>query len=124
MKAEGPGGAAMIDAALSAAVNAPKRAAADAFISTLNDWQRDLIAYRCSLSPDEAARLGAAPGWDCKDVQFKMDMISFADLPEAQYKEFGAAPTQVSLPKELIDHLIAGGREAIATNAAVKALLH
>ncbi len=120
--AKGPGGVTMVDAALSAAVNAPKRAAADAFNSTLADWQRDLIAYRCSLSADEAARLGAGPGWDCKDVQFRMDVISFADLPEAQYKEFGAAPTQVSLPKELIDHLIAGGRRAIEINAAVKDL--
>ncbi|HVY87428.1 MAG TPA: patatin-like phospholipase family protein, partial [Hyphomonadaceae bacterium] len=121
--AVGPNGPGMIDAAMSAAVNAPKRAAADAFAGTLADWQRDLIVYRCGLSPSEARALGAGPGWDCKDVRFKMDMISFADLPEAEYKELGAAPTQVSLPKELIEHLIAGGRQAIEINAAVKELM-
>jgi NTE family protein len=118
--AAGPDGPAMLDASLSAAVNAPKRAAADAFRSTLADWEHDLVTYRCGLSTDEATALGAGPGWDCKDVHFKMDMVSFADLSPAQLKELGSAPTQVSLPKETIDHLIAGGRQAIETNAAVR----
>jgi NTE family protein len=122
LTAAGPNGPTMIEAALGAAVNAPKRAAADAFALTLADWQRDLVEYRCALSAEAAARLGAAQGWDCKDVTFRMDMISFADLPQAQFEKLGAAPTQVSLPKELIDHLIAGGREAIASNALVREL--
>ena len=122
LTAKGPDGPTMIEAALGAAVNAPKRAAADAFALTLADWQRDLVAYRCALPVEEAARLGAAPGWDCKDVTFRMDMISFGDLPLAQYEKLGAAPTQVSLPKELIDALIAGGREVIAKNALVREL--
>jgi hypothetical protein len=122
LKAAGPNGPTVIEAALGAAVNAPKRAAADAFALTLADWQRDLVAYRCSLSLEEAAGLGAGPGWDCKDLTFRMDVISFADLPQAQFEKLGAAPTQVSLPKELVDDLIAGGREVIATNAMVKEL--
>jgi NTE family protein len=122
MQARGPDGPQMIEAALSIAVNAPKRAAADAFASTLADWERELIDYRCSLSREEAERLGAGPGWDCKAVEFKLDMISFADLPAAQFEKLGAAPTQVSLPKELIDDLIAGGRQVIAANEAVAAL--
>ena len=55
-------------------------------------------------------------------MTFRLDMISFADLPRAQYEKLGAAPTQVSLPKEMIDALIAGGREAIAGNAMVSDL--
>jgi predicted acylesterase/phospholipase RssA len=122
LRQEGPDGPQMIEAALSVAVNAPKRAAADAFASTLSDWERDLIEYRCSLTKEEAQSLGAGPGWDCKNVDFRLDVITFADLPAAQFQKLGAAPTQVSLPKELIDDLIAGGRQAIATNEAVKAL--
>jgi NTE family protein len=122
LKAAGPDGPTMIEAALGAAVNAPKRAAADAFALTLAGWQRDLVAYRCGLSGEEAARLGAGPGWDCKDVTLRMDMISFADLSQAQFDRLGAAPTQVSLPKELIDELIAGGRQAIEGNALVREL--
>lgn len=122
LKAAGPNGPTMIEAALGAAVNAPKRAAADAFALTLARWEQDLVEYRCSLSAEEAARLGAGPGWDCRDVTFRMDVISFADLSKAQFEKLGAAPTLVSLPKELIDDLIAGGREAIAINAMVREL--
>jgi NTE family protein len=121
-QAKGPSGAEMVEAVLSVSINAPKRAAADAFASTLADWQRDLVAYRCALPAEEAARLGAGAGWDCKDVEFKFDMISFADLPQAQFEKLGAAPTQVSLPKALVDDLIAGGRQVIETNALVRAL--
>jgi hypothetical protein len=51
-----------------------------------------------------------------------MDTISFADLSQAQYDRLGAADTAVSLPKDLIDDLIKGGREAVQINAAVRAL--
>jgi NTE family protein len=122
LREKGPDGPQTIAAALNIAVNAPKRAAADAFASTLADWERDLIDYRCALSPEEAQRLGAGPGWDCKAVEFRLDMISFGDLPAEQFEKLGVAPTQVSLPKELIDALIAGGRQVIATNEAVRAL--
>ena len=118
----GPNGPEMIEAALSAAVNAPKRAASDAFGSVLADWQRELIAWRCSLSVDEAKRLGAGEGWDCKDVQFRVDMISFADLPKAEYERLGAADTAVSLPRDLVDDLIKGGHEAVRVNALVQSL--
>jgi predicted acylesterase/phospholipase RssA len=118
----GPDGPELIESALSISVNAPKRAATDAFGSVLADWQRDLIAWRCSLSLEEVRRLGAGEGWDCKDVVFRMDVVSFADLTPDQYERLGAAATAVSLPKDLIDDLISGGRRAILTNEAVLAL--
>lgn len=121
-KEAGPDGPQMIEAALSAAVNAPKRAASDAFGGVMADWQRELVAWRCALSPEEARRLGAGEGWDCRDVQFRVDMISFADLPREQYERLGAAETAVSLPADLVDDLIKGGRDAIAINDAVNAL--
>lgn len=122
LKEAGPDGPQVIEAVMSAAVNAPKRAASDAFGSVLSDWQRELIAWRCSLSIDQARQLGAGEGWGCRDVQFRMDTISFADLSQAQYERLGAADTAVSLPKDLIDDLIEGGREAVKVNAAVEAL--
>jgi NTE family protein len=122
LHAKGPDGPELIDAAFSLATNAPKRVAYDAFQSVLADWERDLIDWRCKLSPEEAARLGAGPGWDCKAVDFRTDMISFADLPKAQFDELSKIATVVSLPKETVDHLIAGGKQAIAENALVKEL--
>lgn len=122
MRAEGPDGVQLAAALLSASINAPKRAASDAFGSVLSDWQRDLIAWRCELTPEEARSLGAGEGWNCRDVQFSFDTISFADLPPDQFERLGAAVTAVSLPKELVDDLIAGGRRAVVTNELVQKL--
>jgi len=121
-KPEGPNAMQLVEALLSAGINAPKRAASDAFGNVLAEWQRDLIAWRCTLTLDEARSLGAGEGWDCRDVQFRFDTISFADLPPDQYERLGAAPTAVSLPKDLVDDLIAGGRRAILTNELVHTL--
>jgi predicted acylesterase/phospholipase RssA len=122
LKAHGPNGPQLIGQALDISINANKRMALDAFSGMLNDWKRDLIDYRCKLSPAEASALGAPAGWKCDDLDFRLDMISFADLAPDQYKLLGAAPTAVSLPKELIDAAIAGGRRAIEINPLVKDL--
>lgn len=122
MKPEGPDAVQLVDAMISASINAPKRAASDAFGSVLAEWQRDLIAWRCALKPEEARSLGAGEGWNCRDVEFRFDTISFADLPPDQYERLGAAATAVSLPSDMVDDLIAGGRRAILTNELVQAL--
>lgn len=119
---EGPNAVQLVEALLSAGINAPKRAASDAFGSVLSEWQRDLIAWRCELTPEEARSLGAGEDWNCRDVQFRFDTISFADLPPDQYERLGAAATAVSLPRDLVDDLISGGRRAILTNELVHTL--
>lgn len=120
--AKGPDGMTLVDAAMSVSINAAKRVAADAFAGTMADWERELIDYRCTLSKEEAQRLGAGPDWNCRDVIFALDVISFRDLPDDQFRELGGLPTVVSLPKEQVDRLIAGGRRAIESNEAVRAL--
>ena len=72
--------------------------------------------------PTTAAALGAPENWKCTDVDFRLDMISFADASDERFRDLGKAATAVSLPKETIDSLIAGGREAIARNPEVLAL--
>ncbi len=120
---QGPGGADVANAALGASINASKRAAYDAFASMLHDWERDLVSYRCSLSQTEVAALrGTLDGWRCDDVHILIDMISFADLDPAMHERLGTAPTRVSLPADLVDDLIAGGRAAVMHNAAAQAL--
>lgn len=118
----GPDGPELIATALSIAVNAPKRAAADAFHGFLKDWREDLVAWRCSLTPNEAAGLGAGADWKCGDVEIVFDIISFSDLGSARAARLGSAETAVSLPADLIDDLIAGGRAATAWNDAFIAL--
>lgn len=123
MKEAGPDGAQLIEQALGIAVNAPKRAAADALRDTLQTWKADTIAWRCALTQDEAERLGAGPDWDCRDLTVRLDMISFADLTDSRFSDLGKAATAVSLPRDQIDNLIAGGRQAIAQNPEIALLL-
>ena len=122
MKEAGPDGPQLIETLLGVSVNAPKRAAADAFAGELERWEREVIDWRCSLTPQQAASLGAPEGWDCRAVDFRLDIISFADLTDARFAELGKAATAVSLPKEQIDNLIAGGREVIRRNEEVARL--
>ena len=123
MKQAGPDGPQLVESIVGASVNAPKRAAADAFAGELERWERDVIAWRCSLTPERAAALGASPTWNCRDVDFHLDIISFGDLTDERFRDLGKAATAVSLPKETIDTLIAGGREAVARNPEVLALM-
>jgi NTE family protein len=118
----GPDGPELIATALSIAVNAPKRAAADALNGYLSDWKARLIKWRCELSPEEATALGAGPDWKCGDVDYVLDVMSFADLGGAKAERLGSAETAVSLPADLVDDLIAGGRAATAWNDAFLAL--
>lgn len=121
-KQAGPDGPELIATALSIAVNAPKRAAADALHGYLTDWKAGVIKWRCGLSPEETKELGAGPDWTCGDVDFVLDVMSFSDLGAAKAERLGSAETAVSLPADLIDDLIAGGRTATAWNDAFIAL--
>jgi NTE family protein len=119
LKEAGPDGPQLIEAILGVSVNAPKRAAADAFAGEMEKWERDIIDWRCALTPERAAALGAPANWDCRAVDFRLDIISFADLTDPRFAGLGKAATAVSLPKDEIDSLIAGGRQAIAQNPEV-----
>lgn len=123
LDARGPGVADVANAALGASINAGKRGAYDAFAATLDDWREELISFRCGLSDEDVLRLrGTRDAWDCRDLAITLDMISFADLSPDQHARLGAAPTRVSLPAELIDDLIEGGRTAVRANAAAQAI--
>jgi len=122
LKAAGPDGPELISTALGLAVNAPKRAAADAFRGFLEQWRKDLITWRCGLDRGEAERLGAGAGWTCEGVDIVLDIISFEDLGAARAARLGSAQTAVSLPSDLIDDLISGGRAATAWNETLLGL--
>lgn len=123
LEAKGPSGAQVMGAVFDAQVDFSKREAYDTFMDVARAWRDELVSWRCSLSPDEVARWrGGLDGWKCDDLSFTVDMISFADLPPSRFAELSAAPTRVTLPKPLIDDLIAGGRDAVTQNAATQAL--
>ncbi|HVY84634.1 MAG TPA: patatin-like phospholipase family protein [Caulobacterales bacterium] len=122
LSAAGPNGAQTLRAVTDTQIDLSKRLAYDAYMGAMQDWRRDLIAWRCGLSREEAAQLGAPEGWRCDDLAFSFDMISFADLAAAQYAALSQAPTRVSLPASTIDALIEGGHEAVRQDQVIQAL--
>lgn len=120
--AQSPSGAAVIDRSYDIVIEAANRASYDAYRNMLTNWRRDLIAWRCALSPAEARALGAPAGWRCDALTMQADMIRFADLDEPARTEIGGAPTRVTLPAEQVDELIATGRVLVERNALAQSL--
>jgi hypothetical protein len=119
---EPPSGVATADTAYDVVIQSANRASYDAFRDALNDWERDLIAWRCALSPAEAQALGAPAGWRCDALTMQADMLSFGDLDDPLRTQIGTASTRVTLPSDLIDKLISGGGEAMRRNALAQSL--
>jgi NTE family protein len=120
---KGPGGAETLAAAMDGAINVSKRRSYDAFRDTIAAWELDVRQYRCALPKAKVASLAVGiKNWDCRNVHFAVDMISFADLPSDQSKSLGGVETRVSLPAATIDALIAGGKKAVKINAVARSL--
>lgn len=122
LQARGPNGPQGLGAILDLSIDASKRMALEAFAARLEEWQRNLIAFRCGLGADEARALGAGEGWACEALSVKLDVISFHDLGPEEGAALGDMETAVSLPGDQIDALIAGGRRAVRENPTVRVL--
>lgn len=123
LKLEGPSGAELVSAAADTAIDASVRASYTAFQEVTNDWQRQLIGWRCSLPPAERKRLGVKPGWNCRDLKFFVGRIDFSQLGSERAAQLNAIPTRFKLPPESIDALIAGGRDAVRNSSTYRAFI-
>jgi NTE family protein len=124
MTQDGPNGMETLSAAMDGAINTGKRRSYDAFRDTVAAWERDVRAYRCALPKAKAAEFARGiKNWDCRDVHFAVDMISFADLDSNQAKRLASVETHVSLPAGVIDDLVTGGKQAVKDNAVVRKLM-
>jgi NTE family protein len=124
MTQEGPDGMETLSAAMDGAINTGKRRSYDAFRDTIAAWERDVRAYRCALPKAKAAELARGiKNWDCRNVHFAVDMISFADLGSRQGSRLASIETRVSLPADVIDALVAGGKEAVKDNYITRKLM-
>ena len=108
----------MLYAPVDAAVDAAKRAAADAFRASLPQFEEELRQFRCGLEPRTARELGAGRGWECGDVHIAMDVLTFRDMTDREYRELYNVETDVSLSEDVVRELIAGGQGAVTRNAA------
>jgi NTE family protein len=94
----------------------------DTLHAALVDWQHEIVAWRCSLDPETAARLrgGALPdGWDCRDVALFAGLVSPAGLPADLRAAMNEVPTRLRLPVAEIDMVTAAGRIAARRTVAL-----
>lgn len=104
----------MLYSPLDVATDASKRAALDDFRASLPAFERDVRAFRCN----------AAPGPACNDVSVAMDVISLRDLDGTPYADLLGTETDVTLPHDTVDRLIAAGHLAVERNAMIATLTH
>lgn len=119
----GPSGGELFQAVTDTAIDASVRSSLDALSLAMDDWQKQLISYRCSLPLGEVAALrGNTAAWNCKDIRVRVHEISFSDLGGDTRQRLNAIPTRFKLPAEQVDLLISAGREALRRSSAFKAL--
>ncbi|MET4682230.1 patatin-like phospholipase family protein [Brevundimonas faecalis] len=111
---DGPDGRRIMEAVADHSTDAAKRNAYDVFRERLAEWERRTVAWRCALSAQEAAALGAPPGWDCADLHYSVEAIAFADLPPERAHVLLRIPTRLSLDATQTDLSQQAGRDAVA----------
>ncbi|HTZ00803.1 MAG TPA: patatin-like phospholipase family protein [Xanthobacteraceae bacterium] len=119
----GPSGVDLIMATSDTATESGAIGSYSAFDATMNDWRNTLIRWRCGLSEAERRRLGAPPGWNCRDVEFFIGRISFNDLGPNRAAALNAVETRLALPRDKVDMLIASGRDALFANPTFRAFM-
>ena len=73
---EGPSGIELIKAASDTALQASVRASYTAFERVMSDWQRQIVAWRCGLSPELRKRYGAPANWNCRDLKLMVNRVA------------------------------------------------
>jgi len=110
---DGPAGLDLALSATDAAVDSAAHQAADAFDNMIEGWERSVVAFRCGLSSEEAARLGARAGWECRDVKFTVAHLSIQGLESPYRERIQAIPTRLTLDPAQIDDTIEGARRGM-----------
>jgi NTE family protein len=120
---EGPGGTELVLAAADTAIDASVRASFTAFKSTMDEWAKSLVRWRCALSATERTKLGLAVDWDCRDLRFYVSRIGFDQLGPDRAAALNAVPSRFVLPQEQVDSLITAGGDALRNNGLFRQFL-
>lgn len=120
---EGPAGVDLIMAASDTAVDSGVRANFTAFDSVMQEWQKDLIRWRCGLSAAQRKKLGAPANWNCRDLKFFVGRVGFDQLGPERSAQLQAIETRFQLPADQVDALIAAGGDALRANPTFQAFL-
>ena len=113
----------LVNAASDTALQASVRASYTAFERVMSDWQRQIVAWRCGLSPELRKRYGAPANWNCRDIKFMVNRVAFEQLGPERAKMLNAVDTRLKLPTDQVDAVIAAGRDALRGNPTYRDFL-
>jgi NTE family protein len=119
----GPSGVDLITAASDTATQSGAVGTYSAFSDAMDDWQDDLVKWRCHLTEAQRRQYGATPGWNCKDVKFFVGRIAFDQLGPERAAALNNVQTALKLPPDQIDELISAGRDALKVNPTFRDFL-
>jgi len=107
----------MTAAVSNAGIRSSVRDEFDALTLSVELWRRQLVAWRCGLPRETVLQLrGTLAGWDCRDVSFVVEDVTFEDFPPEERARLNAIETRLKLPADQVDLLISAGREAVQSN--------
>jgi NTE family protein len=119
----GPSGVDLITAASDTATQSGAVGTYSAFSNAMDDWQDDLVKWRCHLTEAQRRQYGATPGWNCKDVKFFVGRIAFDQLGPERAAALNNVQTALKLPPDQVDELISAGRDALKVNPTFRDFL-
>ena len=118
---EGPKLRQIVGAVSNAGIRSSVRDEFDALSLSAQLWRGQLIAWRCGLPRGTVLRLrGTLAGWDCRDVRFIVEDVTFEDFPPDERARLNAVATRLKLPADEVDLLISAGREAVRSNVRLQ----
>ncbi len=120
---EGPAGVDLIMAASDTAVDSGVRASFTAFDSVMQEWQKEVVRWRCGLTAAQRKKYGAPANWNCRDIKFFVGRVGFDQLGEERATQLQAIETRFKLPADQVDALISAGSDALRTNATFQSFL-
>lgn len=103
------------------AISASVRDGFDALTLATNQWQKELIDYRCSLPLAKVKEYrGTLQGWNCKDLSLVVEAVSFRDLDSVTQSNLNKIPTRFKLPKQQVDLAVAAGHKAVMQHEKIQ----
>ena len=104
-----------------AGIRSSMREEFDALRLAAEIWRGELVAWRCGLPAETVRKLrGTLAGWNCRDVRFVVEDVTFEDFPPAVRARLNAIETRLALPAHQVDLLISAGREAVRSNVRLQ----
>lgn len=120
-RAQRPNLSELASAVSQTAISASVRKGFDALKLATQQWQQDIINFRCALPAAQVRQYrGSLQGWDCRDLRIAVELLSFRDFDTETQDALNRIETRLTLPADQIDLLIEAGRRAVRENAEIR----